>query len=77
LKIAASYETKLALKPHDAIIYASVISYLEKYSSVTSCFLNRNSKDFDDPNIVAELRNLKCTMIPRFDDGLKFIKKRT
>jgi predicted nucleic acid-binding protein len=73
---AGSYETSLALKPQDAIIYASVISHLEEHSSVMSCFLNRNSKDFDDPNIVAALKNFNCTMIPRFDQGFEFIRKR-
>ncbi len=39
-----------------------------------ACFLNRNSKDFDTPDIVAALRSLNCRMIPQFDQGLRFVQ---
>ncbi|MCU0568955.1 MAG: hypothetical protein MUF49_20445 [Oculatellaceae cyanobacterium Prado106] len=39
-----------------------------------ACFLNRNSKDLDIPDIVAELRQLNCRMIPRFDRGYNYIR---
>lgn len=76
LTSSVAYETSLNLSTQDAIVYASVISELQPVSGEQSCFLNRNSKDFDVPEIRGELERLNCTMIPRFDDGLKFVISR-
>lgn len=63
--------------PQDAIVYASVISHLRACSSEDqSCFLNRNSKDFDDQNVVDELSRWNCKLLTRFDDGLNFVRSR-
>jgi predicted nucleic acid-binding protein len=71
---AAAYEIPYGLGSQDALIYASVISHLRQYKPQAACFLNRNSKDFDIPNIVDELQELNCRMIPRFDHGYSFLK---
>ncbi len=71
---AAAYEVPYNLGAQDALIYASVISHLRQYKPQTACFLNRNSKDFDIPNIVDELQELNCRMIPRFDHGYSFLQ---
>ncbi len=71
---AAAYEVPYNLGAQDALIYASVISHLRQYKPQTACFLNRNSKDFDIPNIVDELQALNCKMIPRFDHGYNFLQ---
>jgi predicted nucleic acid-binding protein len=71
---AASYESIYTLSPQDAIVYASVMNHLQLYQPQQSCFLNRNFKDFDIPDIVSELAQLNCTMIPRFDHGYRFIQ---
>lgn len=63
--------------PQDAIVYASVASHLRARSSGDqSCFLNRNSKDFDDQNVVDELNRWRCKLLTRFDDGLSFVRSR-
>lgn len=74
LREAASYETTYDLTPQDALVYASVITHLQHDLPEQACFLNRNSKDFDSPNIIDELRKLNCRMIPRFDRGYSFIQ---
>jgi predicted nucleic acid-binding protein len=61
------------LEPHDAIVYASVLSHLGRSGGVASCFLNADAKDFDDPNLVAELAGHHCKLIFRFDDGLRYL----
>lgn len=71
---AASYENPYNLKSQDAIIYASVIDHLCQYHPSVSCFLNRNTKDFNNPDIVDELNNYNCRMISRFDHGYDFIR---
>lgn len=73
---AIGCEKSYDLSPQDALVYASVIAHLQQYQPQTACFLNRNSKDFDNPDIVDELNKLNCKMIPRFDHGYTFIKSR-
>lgn len=76
LKEAATYEAPYDLTPQDALVYTSVITHLRQNKLSASCFLNRNSKDFDNPDIVYELNKNNCTMIPRFDHGYGFIQAR-
>ncbi len=71
---AASYETIYDLSPQDALVYTSVIDHLRRYQPKQACFLNRNSKDFDSPDIVSELNRFNCKMIPQFDDGYSFLQ---
>ncbi|MDJ0616218.1 MAG: PIN domain-containing protein [Calothrix sp. MO_192.B10] len=71
---AASCEDNYDLKPQDAIVFASIINHLQRDCPQQACFLNRNSKDFDSPDIVNELNKFKCKMIPRFDHGYSFIQ---
>ena len=61
------------LSPQDAIVYAAVLSHLQQHLTVQSCFLNRNSKDFDDPDLVEELNVHNCKLLARFDTGYQFI----
>lgn len=77
IKAAANYENAYDLTPQDAHVYASVIFHLRKKLSADNCFLNRNTRDFDNPDIVDELEKNNCKMIPRFDDGYKFIHKQS
>ncbi len=72
---AASYETTYDLMPQDALVYASVIAHIRRVQPQQACFLNRNSKDFDSPDIVDELNRFNCRMIPRFDHGYSFLQK--
>ncbi len=73
LTTATTYQTKYDLSSEDAIVYATVLSHLKGRSSGQSCFLNRNTRDFDDPDLVAELRRYDCKMMPRFDSGYQYI----
>ncbi|MDJ0677938.1 MAG: PIN domain-containing protein [Calothrix sp. MO_167.B42] len=71
---AVSCEDNYNLKPQDAIVFASIISHLQQNAPQKSCFLNRNYKDFDSPDIVDELNQFGCRMIPRFNHGYNFIQ---
>ena len=71
---ATRYEATHDLAPQDALVYASVITHLQHDAPQQACFLNRNSKDFDSPDIIDELGQLNCRMIPRFDSGYRFIQ---
>lgn len=72
LSTAIAYQVEQALSPQDAIVYASVLEHLNLSSSISKCFLNRNSKDFDDPDIVDMLSNYGCRMLFRFDHGYEY-----
>lgn len=76
LREAATHESPYDLTPQDALVYTSVIAHLRQNQPSVSCFLNRNSKDFDNPDIVDELERHNCKMIPRFDHGYGFIQAR-
>ena len=76
LLAAAISEQEYNLSPQDAIVFASVVGHLRQNSSAESCFLNRNSKDFNNPDIVDALEQYNCKMIPEFDDGYRYIQSR-
>ena len=73
LRAATPKQTEYALSSEDAIVYATVLAHLKDHSSERSCFLNRNTRDFLDPDLVAELRRYGCKMVPRFDSGYQYI----
>lgn len=69
-------ERQYTLRPQDAIVYASVIAHLRKNTVAESCFLNRNSRDFNVSTVLDELTQYNCRMIPLFDQGYHFIYTR-
>lgn len=76
LEAAPRYQVDHDLSPQDALVYAAVLSHLKQSSVPQSCFLNKNSKDFDDPDLVEELNTYNCRLLPRFDIGYQFILSR-
>jgi predicted nucleic acid-binding protein len=66
-------ENEVDLSPQDAIVYASVMLEVDSDPSTPKCFLNRNSRDFANPDIYAELGRGNCRLLPSFRDGLAFI----
>ena len=71
---AIAYQVNLDLSPPDSIVYASVLHHLRAKTTAKSCFLNRNSRDFDDPDIVDTLDNYNCKMLPKFNSGYDYIQ---
>jgi predicted nucleic acid-binding protein len=72
---AARYVRKHDFSPQDAIVYASVMCDLGKNRPSTSVFLNKNSRDFDDPDIVKTLEDNGCKLLPKFDSGYDYIRR--
>lgn len=70
---ATRFQATLDLLPQDAIVYASILEHLQTTSEQSHCFLNRNSRDFDDPEIVDTLRAFQCKMMFHFDHGFSYI----
>jgi hypothetical protein len=53
-----------------------VLSHLEANRPGQSCFLNRNSRDFDDPDIRDKLDGLNCKFFPNFIPALVYVTSR-
>ena len=51
LKAELTVQAEFGISGQDAIVLASVLAHLESNRPGVSCFLNRNTKDFDDPDI--------------------------
>ena len=74
---AASAEENYKLKdPQDAFVYVSVLKHLQENKPQQACFLNRNSQDFNDPDMVDELKSLNCRLITQFDAGYNFLQSK-
>ena len=73
LRAARHLEDAFGLRAQDAAVLASVLQDLTDFGEA-SCFINRNIRDFDTPDIKRELDKHRCRMIPRFDHGLEFIQ---
>jgi predicted nucleic acid-binding protein len=74
LRDAHSAETRFGLSPQDSVVYASVTGDFLNDPGATRCFLNRNSKDFADPDIYAELALGNCKLLTSFVAGLGYVK---
>lgn len=70
---AAEHQAQHGFSPQDALIYATVLSHLSRWSPSRSCFLNKDSRGFNDPDILAEMAPQGCKLLTRFDHGLQYI----
>jgi predicted nucleic acid-binding protein len=76
LEIATRYQVAHDLSPQDALVYAAVLSHLTQSGAPENCFLNKNSKGFDDSDLVEELNTYNCRLVPRFNIDYQFIFSR-
>jgi len=76
LDMANNMEPRFGLSPQDSIVLASIVSHLGLTKPAESCFLNRNTKDFDYPNVREMLDEFGCKFFGRFDEGLHYIEAR-
>ena len=73
---AGGIQVAFDMSVQDSIVLASIISHLAATRPAESCFLNRNTRDFDDPNVREMLDEFGCKFFGRFDDGLHYIEAR-
>jgi predicted nucleic acid-binding protein len=71
---ALGAQESLGLSPQDSLVYASILQHLTLSTDLQRCFLNRNTYDFDDPDIVATFGSYNCRVIARFDNGYDYIR---
>jgi hypothetical protein len=71
---AGGIQIPFDMSVQDSILLASIISHLAETKPPQSCFLNRNTRDFDDPSIREMLEDFRCKFFGRFDDGLDYYR---
>ena len=76
LRSAADVQVEYGMSDQDAIVLASVFAHLDLHNPPESCFLNRNSKDFDDPGVHERLETRGCKFFWKFEDGLRYVVTR-
>jgi hypothetical protein len=76
LRSAANIQVEFGISGQDAIVLASVLAHLDVHRPTESCFLNRNTKDFDDPDVRERLEAFGCKFFGKFEDGLRFVTAR-
>ena len=74
IRAATTMQKRRDLSPQDAIVYASVLDHLASAPKALRCFINRNSKDFLNPDIESELAAYNCRLLTRFADGLGYAR---
>jgi hypothetical protein len=76
LSSAANIQMEFGMSGQDAIVLASVLAHLDVHRPLESCFLNRNTKDFDDPDVREKLEACGCKFFGKFEDGLRYVTAR-
>src|SRR2546428_287239 len=70
INMAIDIQLTTDLGPQDSIIYASVLSHLTNVAKdEPKCFVTKNSKDFDNPDITDELARYGCRLCTSFGEG--------
>jgi hypothetical protein len=72
---APEYARTHGLPEPDAIVYASVLRDRQEHREPAACFLNRNTRDFTNPDMLVRLAEVGCRLIPGFDGGLEFVRR--
>lgn len=73
LENVSQYQEDYNFSDQDAVVFSSVLVHLEPASNQQSFFLNRNSKDFGDVDVLARLSDLNCELVTRFEEGYQLI----
>lgn len=76
LKSASDKQERYGMTGQDAIVLASVLAHLDLHNPAESCFLNRNSKDFDNPDVREGLDARGCKYFSEFEKGLRYVVAR-
>jgi hypothetical protein len=76
LQNALAIQAATEISFQDSVVLASVQWHMTNTKPGQSCFLNRNSADFDIPLIREMLSRQGCRLFSRFDQGVEFIKAR-
>ncbi|HWX41618.1 MAG TPA: PIN domain-containing protein [Blastocatellia bacterium] len=74
VRAAINYQNTLTLSPQDSIVYASIIAHLAQTDRDSAAFVTKNSKDFANPDIKAELASYGCILFSTFARCLSYVR---
>jgi len=74
LSAARDYRSRYDLPPQDSVVYASVVQDLATSKPERACFITRNPRDFEAPELLTELHNHRCKLISRFGDAVQYLE---
>lgn len=74
LESAADCQRRFDLSAQDAIVYASIHRKLQDDHTAESCFISRNPKDFDNPDLRQDLAGFNCKYFSSFVISIQYIK---
>ncbi|MEK8017902.1 MAG: PIN domain-containing protein [Candidatus Parabeggiatoa sp.] len=78
LSLSATFRAPpLELSVQDSMVYASVVHHLTTHNIAQKCFLNRNSRDFNQPDIQMTLNTHNCKLLFNFEKGYNYIMSKT
>ena len=69
-------QAAFGMSGQDAIVLAPVLRHLQQVAPGESCFLSRNSRDFDEPGVKERLDQFGCRYFANFDHALQYILAR-
>ena len=72
LKMAQQNEDRFGMDLADAIVCASVQLDLAIHPVDEACFVTRNKKDFDDPDLSKEFASAHCKLLFSFEASVQF-----
>ena len=73
---AASARQLVDLKPHDALVFASIVDFLTSSRPSESLLANKDAKDFLEATVSGDLQKRGCKVIPSFPHALEYLQKR-
>lgn len=75
--VRSAYELQrgFSMGLQDSFVLASVMHDLDKGPIQASAFATRNSKDFDDPDIVTLLADRRCELTTSFGAAIGFVRR--
>jgi predicted nucleic acid-binding protein len=73
LRSAADCQNSFDLSAQDAVVYASIRARLEADHAAESCFISRNPRDFDDPDLRRDLATFDCKYFASFATAAQYI----
>ncbi len=77
IRAATVFQKSRSLSPQDSIVYASILEFLDTQPTKPCCFITTNSRDFVNPDILADLANYNCKLLGKFGHGLGYIQSQS
>lgn len=75
LRLSLDYQSRFALSPQDAIVFASVSGHLKSMPQAEEkVFITTNRNDFLNPDISDFLTEYSCKLLFRFSDAVGYIQ---